>query len=149
MLCLGGSLLYAFVTVLQEIMLQTHSCSQYLAMLGLIGGVVSTSQTFFLEFNELSSFYWYELETIVQFGSYCGVQIIFQILQSLLLRDAGAIILHLSFLSADYFTLIAGMFLFQFKFHGLYFLSYMLAMIGVFLFCSRPTQRPAIAVLPQ
>lgn len=115
MLCLGGSLLYAIVTVLQEIMLKTHSCTDYLALLGFIGSVLSCSQTFFLEFGELLTFNWYEIETIVQLGSYCGVQTIFQILQSFMLRDAGSIILHLSFLSADYYTLIAGMYIFQFK----------------------------------
>ncbi|KAF9794374.1 hypothetical protein SFRURICE_014594 [Spodoptera frugiperda] len=107
MLCLAGSLLYSMVTVLQEMMLDTLSCSDYLAFLGLIGSVVSCTQTFFLEFG-----------------------------------DAGSIILHLSFLSADYYTLIAGMYIFQFKFHALYFLSYTLAMVGVFLFSSRPTRQP-------
>lgn len=115
MLCLGGSLLYAMVTVLQEMMLKTHSCSDYMALLGLIGSVVSCAQTFFLEFSELMTFNWYELDTIVQLGSYCTVQTIFQILQCFMLRDAGSIILHLSFLSADYYTLIAGMYIFQFK----------------------------------
>lgn len=115
MLCLGGSLLYAVVTVLQEIMLKTHSCAEYLALLGLIGSVLSCSQTFFLEFEELMTFNWYEFDTIAQLGSYCGVQTVFQILQSFMLREAGSIILHLSFLSADYYTLIAGMYIFQFK----------------------------------
>ncbi|XP_059057353.1 solute carrier family 35 member F1-like [Achroia grisella] len=142
MLCLGGSLLFAMVTVLQEMMLKTHSCSDYLALLGLIGSVVSCTQTFFLEFSELVTFNWYELDTIMQLGSYCTVQTIFQILQCFMLRDAGSIILHLSFLSADYYTLIAGMYIFQFKFHALYFLSYLLAMVGVFLFSARPSTPP-------
>ncbi|KAJ0183427.1 hypothetical protein K1T71_001403 [Dendrolimus kikuchii] len=139
MLCLGGSLLFAVVTVLQEMMLKFHCCSDYLAILGFIGSIVACTQTFFLDFGELMTFNWYESETIIQLGSYCSVQTIFQILQCFMLKDAGAIILHLSFLSADYYTLIAGMFIFQFKFHGLYFLSYFLAMVGVFLFSSRPT----------
>ncbi|CAK1555221.1 unnamed protein product [Leptosia nina] len=150
MLCLGGSLLYALVTVLQEIMLKTQSCSEYLAFLGLIGGTHACLQTFFLDFNDLVTFYWYEVETIFQLGSYCCIQTIFQILQSFMLRDAGSIMLHLSFLSADYYTLIAGMFIFQFKFHALYFLSYLLAMVGVFLFSSRATSVPPVpALLPQ
>lgn len=103
------------VTVLQEMMLDTLSCPDYLAFLGLIGSVVSCTQTFFLEFSELMAFNWYDLDTIVQLGSYCSVQTIFQILQCFMLRDAGSIILHLSFLSADYYTLIAGMYIFQFK----------------------------------
>ncbi|XP_049872587.1 solute carrier family 35 member F1-like [Pectinophora gossypiella] len=143
MLCLGGSLLFAVVTVLEEMMLKTISCSQYLAVLGFIGSVVACTQTFFLEFSELITFNWYELETIVQLGSYCSVQTIFHILQSFMLRDAGSIILHLSFLSADYYTVIAGMFIFQFKFHALYFLSYLLALVGVFLFSARVTSAPA------
>ncbi|KAJ2951157.1 hypothetical protein O0L34_g5549 [Tuta absoluta] len=142
MLCLGGSLLFATVTVFEDMMLKTISCSQYLASLGLIGSIVACTQTFFLEFGELMTFNWYELDTIIQLGSYCSVQTIFQILQTFMLRDAGAIMLHLSFLSADYYTVIAGMYIFQFKFHALYFLSYWLAMVGVFLFASRPT-RPA------
>ncbi|XP_045769352.1 solute carrier family 35 member F1-like [Maniola jurtina] len=149
MLCLGGSLLYAVVTVLQEIMLKTHSCAEYLALLGFIGSILSCTQTFFLEFEELLTFNWYEIDTIAQLGSYCGVQTIFQILQSFMLREAGSIILHLSFLSADYYTLIAGMYIFQFKFHALYFLSYLLAMVGVFLFSARSTAPPAPPVLPQ
>ncbi|CAG9562624.1 unnamed protein product [Danaus chrysippus] len=147
MLCLAGSLLYALVTVLQEIMLKTHSCAEYLALLGFIGSLLSCSQTFFLEFSDLMTFNWYELDTIIQLGSYCVVQTIFQILQSFMLRDAGSIILHLSFLSSDYYTLIAGMFIFQFKFHALYFLSYFLAMVGVFLFSARRTSNPV--VIPQ
>lgn len=115
MLCLGGSLLFATVTVLQELMLKTHTCSDYLAILGIVGSFVSCTQTFFLEFLELMNFNWYELETIVQLGSYCTVQTIFQILQCFMLRDAGSILLHLSFLSADYYTVIAGMYIFQFK----------------------------------
>ncbi|XP_047531084.1 solute carrier family 35 member F1-like [Vanessa atalanta] len=149
MLCLGGSLLYAVMTVLQEIMLESHSCAEYLALLGFIGSVLSCTQTFFLEFGEVLTFNWYELDTIVQLGSYCGVQTVFQILQSFMLRDSGSIILHLSFLSADYYTLIAGMYIFQFKFHALYFLSYLLAMVGVFLFSSRATCPPPAPILPQ
>ncbi|XP_069357892.1 solute carrier family 35 member F1-like [Maniola hyperantus] len=149
MLCLGGSLLYAVVTVLQEIMLKTHSCAEYLALLGFIGSILSCTQTFFLDFEELMTFNWYEIDTIAQLGSYCGVQTVFQILQSFMLREAGSIILHLSFLSADYYTLIAGMYIFQFKFHALYFLSYLLAMVGVFLFSARSTAPPAPPVLPQ
>ncbi|XP_068633965.1 solute carrier family 35 member F2-like [Battus philenor] len=150
MLCLAGSLLYAMVTVLQEMILSDLSCSEYLAMLGFTGGIVSSTQTFFLEFSELVTFNWYDFETIVQLGSYCGLQTVFQILQCLMLRDAGSIILHLSFLSADYYTLIAGMYIFQFKFHALYFLSYLLAMVGVFLFSARSTRPPPPQeVLPQ
>ncbi|XP_047990449.1 solute carrier family 35 member F1-like [Leguminivora glycinivorella] len=149
MLCLAGSLLFALVTVLQEMMLQVQSCPEYLALLGLIGSIVSCTQTFFLELSDLITFNWYELETLVQLGSYCSVQTIFQILQSFMLRDAGAIILHLSFLSSDYYTLIAGMFIFQFKFHALYFLSYLLAMVGVFLFSSRRTTPGEAVQLPQ
>lgn len=115
MLCLGGSLLFAVVTVLQEIVLKTHSCAEYLALLGFFGSVVSCTQTFFLEFNELYRYNWYELDSLVQLGSFCSVQTVFQILTSLMLRDAGSIILHLSFLSSDYYTLIAGMYIFQFK----------------------------------
>lgn len=142
MLCLAGSLLFAIVTVLQEMMLKIQSCTDYLALLGLIGSIVACTQTFLLEFSELMAFNWYELDTIVQLGSYFSTQTVFQILQCFMLRDAGSIILHLSFLSADYYTLIAGMYIFQFKFHALYFLSYMLAMVGVFLFSARPTQSP-------
>ncbi|GBP28451.1 Solute carrier family 35 member F1 [Eumeta japonica] len=121
MLCLGGSLLFAIVTVLQEIALKNRSCPEYLAMLGFVGSVVSCTQTFFLEFGELVKFNW----------------------------DAGAIILHLSFLSADYYTLIAGMYIFQFKFHALYLLSYLLAMVGVFLFSGRPRTSPPQEILPE
>ncbi|XP_041980292.1 solute carrier family 35 member F1-like [Aricia agestis] len=149
MLCLGGSLIYAVVTVLQEIVVKAHSSADYLACLGFIGSVIACTQTFFLEFNELMIFNWYELDTIIHLMGYCGVQTVFQILQSFMLVNAGSIILHLSFLSADYYTLIAGMHIFQFKFHALYFLSYALAMIGVFLFSSRPTSTPPTPVLPQ
>lgn len=119
MLCLGGSVLYALMTVLQEIMLKTQSCPEYLAFLGLIGGTHSCLQAFYLDFNELVSFYWYEAGTIFQLGSYCCVQTVFQILQTFMLRYEGSLMLHLSCISADYYTLIAGMFIFQFKVRNL------------------------------
>lgn len=107
--------MFATVTVLQEMLLKTQTCPQYLALLGFFGSIISCIQTSCLELNELMIFNWYDLDTLVQLASYCSVQTVFQILTSFMLRDAGSIILHLSFLSADYYTLIAGMYIFQFK----------------------------------
>lgn len=115
MLCLGGSLLFAIVTVVQEIIIKKHSCVEYIAMVGFFGSIVAGFQIFMLELEDIYKFHWFNLEMLMQFSSFTVVQLLFQMLMAIMLKDAGAVALHLSFISADYYTLIAGILLFQFK----------------------------------
>lgn len=115
MLCLGGSLLFAVVTVIQEIIIKKQSCTEYLSMIGFFGSIAAGFQMFMIESDDIYKFHWFNIEMLVQFGSFTLIQLLFYMFMALMLRDAGAVALHLSFISADYYTLIAGIILFQFK----------------------------------
>lgn len=115
MLCLGGSLLFAIVTVIQEIIIKKQSCTEYLSMIGFFGTIVAGFQIFMVESDDIYKFHWFNIDMLLQFASFTFVQLLFHMFMALMLRDAGAVALHLSFISADYYTLIAGIVLFQFK----------------------------------
>lgn len=46
MLCLGGSVLFAIVTVLQELSVKTTDIVEYLGLLGLFGSIISGLQMY-------------------------------------------------------------------------------------------------------
>lgn len=52
MLCLGGAVLFAIVTVLQELSIKHTDAVEYLGLLGLFGSIVSGVQMYFVSFNQ-------------------------------------------------------------------------------------------------
>jgi Eukaryotic protein of unknown function (DUF914). len=46
LLCLGGAVLFAVVSVTQELVVKTHDWVEYLGMVGLFGSVISIVQTY-------------------------------------------------------------------------------------------------------
>ncbi|CAM1154287.1 SLC35F1 (predicted) [Pycnogonum litorale] len=55
------------------------------------------------------------------------------------MRISSATAVNLSVLTADFYSLIIGIFLFQYKYHPLYFASFGLIIIGVIVFFSKST----------
>jgi drug/metabolite transporter (DMT)-like permease len=48
MLCLGGAVLFAVVSVAQDLMVKTQDWVEYLGMVGLLGSILSIVQTYVL-----------------------------------------------------------------------------------------------------
>ncbi|XP_030761998.1 solute carrier family 35 member F2-like [Sitophilus oryzae] len=137
MLCLGGAVLFAIVTVLQELSVKNTDIIEYLGLLGLFGSIVSGVQMLLLEKQTLISSTWKNSSALL--SSFSACQFIFCTFSSLFLLNMGTTALHLSLLSGNFYTLIIGILLFNYKFHALYFLSYTLSMTGVYIYSIKQT----------
>ncbi|XP_022912039.2 solute carrier family 35 member F2-like [Onthophagus taurus] len=137
MLCLGGAVLFAIVTVLQELSVKNTDVVEYLGLLGLFGSVVSGIQMLLLEKQTILNTSWSDASVLL--GTLTLCQFIYCTLSSIFLLYMGNTALHLSLLTGNYYTLMIGMLLFNYKLHALYFLSFVLTMTGVFIYSIRQT----------
>ncbi|KAF5289460.1 hypothetical protein FQR65_LT11833 [Abscondita terminalis] len=137
MLCLGGAVLFAIVTVLQELAVKKTDYVEFLGLLGLFGSLVSGLQMVILEKQTLLTDSWRSSTEILTLFSIC--QFVFCILSCVFLQNMGTTALHLSLLSGNFYTLIGGTILLDYRCHALYFLSYLLTMIGIYIYVIKPT----------
>nr|CAI5842048.1 unnamed protein product [Callosobruchus analis] len=137
MLSLGSAILFAIVTVLQELSVKSTDIVEYLGLLGLFGSIVSGIQMLLLEKQTLISSTWSNSSALL--SSFSACQFMFCTFSSLFLLNMGTTALHLSLLSGNFYTLIIGIVLFKYKFHALYFLSYTLSMTGVYIYAIKQT----------
>ncbi|XP_018570400.1 solute carrier family 35 member F2-like [Anoplophora glabripennis] len=137
MLCLGGAVLFAIVTVLQELSVKNTDIVEYLGLLGLFGSIVSGVQMLLLEKQTLITSTWRNSSALL--SSFSACQFMFCTFSSVFLLNMGTTALHLSLLSGNFYTLIVGILLFNYKFHALYFLSYTLSMTGVYIYAIKQT----------
>ncbi|XP_050293509.1 solute carrier family 35 member F2-like [Anthonomus grandis grandis] len=143
MLCLGGAVLFAIVTVLQELSVKNTDIVEYLGLLGLFGSIISGLQMLLLEQQTLvSSVTWKNSSALL--SSFSACQFMFCTFSSVFLLNMGTTALHLSLLSGNFYTLIIGILLFNYKFHALYFLSYTLSMTGVYIYAIKRTSTRAV-----
>lgn len=172
MLCLGGAVLFAIVTVLQELSVKNTDIVEYLGLLGLFGSILSGLQMYrpklkrnnclicvifrlVLEKQTLITSTWKNSSALI--SSFSACQFMFCTFSSIFLINMGTTALHLSLLSGNFYTLIVGILLFNYKvgnnvsvvkttrnrfclqFHALYFLSYTLSMTGVYIYAIKQT----------
>ncbi|CAH1176364.1 unnamed protein product [Phaedon cochleariae] len=137
MLCLAGAVLFAIVTVLQELSVKHTDIVEYLGLLGLFGSIVSGVQMLILEKQTLITSTWRNSSALL--SSFSACQFMFCTFSSVFLMNMGTTALHLSLLSGNFYTLIVGIVFFNYKFHALYFLSYTLAMTGVYIYAIKQT----------
>ncbi|KYB29517.1 Solute carrier family 35 member F1-like Protein [Tribolium castaneum] len=137
MLCLCGAVLFAIVTVLQELSVKNTDIVEYLGLLGLFGSILSGVQMVILEKQTLITSTWKSSSALL--SSFSACQFMFCTFSSVFLINMGTTALHLSLLSGNFYTLIVGILLFNYKFHALYFLSYTLSMTGVYIYAIKQT----------
>ncbi|XP_051635815.1 solute carrier family 35 member F2 isoform X3 [Manacus candei] len=65
------------------------------------------------------------------------------------IKVTSATSVNLGILTADLYSLFFGLFLFYYKFSGLYILSFVIIMVGFILYCSTPTLTAEPTALPQ
>jgi solute carrier family 35 protein F1/2 len=153
MLCLGGAVLFAIVTVLQELSVKNTDIVEYLGLLGLFGSILSGVQMLVSQFVDVQKLIRHfrvilEKQTLITstwrsssalLSSFSACQFMFCTFSSIFLINMGTTALHLSLLSGNFYTLIVGILRLNYKFHALYFLSYTLSMTGVYIYAIKQT----------
>uniref|UniRef100_A0A0R3RI81 Solute carrier family 35 member F1 n=1 Tax=Elaeophora elaphi TaxID=1147741 RepID=A0A0R3RI81_9BILA len=139
-LCLTGSILYAVGNVGEEFLVKQNSRVEYLGMVGLFGSIISGIQLAALEHRELASVNW-SGTIVVYYLLFAACMFLFYSLVSVVVQKASALMFNLSILTADFYTLIFGIFMFKYEFHPLYFASFSLVIIGSLIYSIRETER--------
>lgn len=124
-LCLAAAMMYAVCNVAEEFLVKQHSRTEYLGMLGLFGCIVSGVQTwvfsikhktiFFsavFEQEALSKIVW-DGSTVFYFGLFAFSMFIFYSLVTVVLQKTSALMFNLSTLTADFYSLLFGIFMFK------------------------------------
>ncbi|XP_033215410.1 solute carrier family 35 member F2-like isoform X2 [Belonocnema kinseyi] len=139
MLCLGGAILFSVITVLQELAVKTVDIIEYLGMIGFFGTILSCAQVGVLERLQIESFGWDNTLTITYLVVYSITQFVFYSLVPVILFESGATALQLALLTSDFCNVLIGILIHRYKFHTLYFLSYMLTMMGIYIYAIKRT----------
>ncbi|XP_011496405.1 PREDICTED: solute carrier family 35 member F2-like [Ceratosolen solmsi marchali] len=139
MLCLGGAVLFSIITVLQELAVKSIDIIEYLGMMGFFGTILCGSQIAVLERVQIESFQFNNVIIMTCLLIYCITQFVFYSLIPVVLYETGATSLQLALLTADFFNILFGMLIHQYKFHTLYFVSYLLTMTGIYIYAIKRT----------
>ncbi|CAI2322702.1 unnamed protein product [Caenorhabditis sp. 36 PRJEB53466] len=138
-LCLAAAMLYAVCNVAEEFLVKQYSRTEYLGLLGLFGCIVSGVQTAVFEQEALSKVIW-DGVTVSYFLLFAASMFIFYSLVTVVLEKTSALMFNLSTLTADFYSLLFGIFMFKDTFHYLYFLSFIICIIGSIIFSMKETQ---------
>ncbi|EJD74808.1 hypothetical protein LOAG_17930 [Loa loa] len=139
-LCLTGSVLYAVGNVCEEFLVKQNNRVEYLGMVGLFGSIISGIQLAALEHRELASINWSGM-IVVYYVLFAASMFLFYSMVSVVLQESSALMFNLSVLTADFYTLVFGLFIFKYEFHPLYFVSFSLVIIGSLIYSIRETER--------
>uniref|UniRef100_A0AAZ3SE09 Solute carrier family 35 member F1 n=1 Tax=Oncorhynchus tshawytscha TaxID=74940 RepID=A0AAZ3SE09_ONCTS len=138
LLVLGGATLYGISNVCEEFIVKNLSRVEFLGMMGLFGSFFSGIQLAIMEHKELLRVPWdwqigllYIGFSACMFGLYSFMPVV--------IKRSSATSVNLSLLTADLYSLFCGLLLFQYKFSGLYLLSFIIIVLGLVLYTSSST----------
>uniref|UniRef100_A0A8B9P7N4 Solute carrier family 35 member F2 n=1 Tax=Apteryx owenii TaxID=8824 RepID=A0A8B9P7N4_APTOW len=147
-LVLLGASLYAISNVSEEYIVKNLSRVEFLGMVGLFGTIISGLQLAIVEHKDIMKIQWnwkiallFTVFALCMFGLYSFMPVVIKV--------TSATSVNLGILTADLYSLFFGLFLFFYKFSGLYILSFVVIMVGFILYCSTPTRTAEPTALPQ
>lgn len=139
MLCLIAATLYGVSNVAQEFVVKTYDRYEFLGMVGLFGSCVNGIQLAILERNEIATIQWDTWQVVCLLVGFALSMFVLYSLMPVVMALTSATAVNLSILSADFYALVVGIYLFGYQFHILYFVSFFLVITGVIMYSIKPT----------
>nr|XP_030126175.3 solute carrier family 35 member F2 [Taeniopygia guttata] len=147
-LVLLAASLYAISNVSEEYIVKNLSRVEFLGMVGLYGTIISGLQLAIVEHKDIMKIQWnwkiallFTAFALCMFGLYSFMPVVIKV--------TSATSVNLAILTSDLYSFFLGLFLFLYKFSGLYIVSFVIIMVGFTLYCSTPTQTAEPRALPQ
>ena len=112
LLCIFGSFFYAISNVGEEIMVSKHSRIEWISFIGIFGTLISALQLFLFEKDELESLQWNYQIVLLMMGFFLSLFLLYS-LSPFMMVISNAVLFNLSILTADIYSLIIAVFLFQ------------------------------------
>ncbi|XP_074160439.1 solute carrier family 35 member F2 isoform X1 [Sminthopsis crassicaudata] len=149
-LVLLGASLYAISNVCEEYIVKKLSRVEFLGMVGLFGTFISGLQLVLVEYHDIVAIHW-NWKIALLFVAFALCMFCLYSFMPVVIKVTSATSVNLGILTADLYSLFFGLFLFGYKFSGLYILSFSVIMVGFILYCSTPTRNaePPESNVPQ
>jgi len=133
-LVLISCLFYAMSNLSQELLVKQHQRTEFLAMLGVCGSVVSGVQMLILEREQLQQVPWHDPVTIAYLLCFNLCLLLLYLTTPWLLTHSSAVFMNLSMLSSDFWSIIVAVFVFHSRLHVLYFVAFAVILVGLALY---------------
>nr|XP_014119471.2 solute carrier family 35 member F2 [Zonotrichia albicollis] len=147
-LVLLAASLYAISNVGEEYIVKNLSRVEFLGMVGLFGTIISGLQLAIVEHKEIMKIQWnwkiallFTAFALCMFGLYNFMPVVIKI--------TSATSVNLAILTSDLYSLFIGLYLFYYKFSGLYIVSFLIIMVGFTLYCAAPPATAEPTAVPQ
>ncbi|XP_078077572.1 solute carrier family 35 member F2-like [Mustelus asterias] len=135
---LGGAILYGVSNVCEEFIVKNFSREEFLGMLGLFATFFSGIQLSILEHNAIANINW-NWQVVLLFTAFAVCMFGWYSFLPVVIKLSNATSVNLAILTADFYSLFLGIFLFHYKFSALYILAFVIIMIGFILYNSTPS----------
>lgn len=147
-LVLCGAIMYGISNVAEEFVVKNFSRVEFLGMIGLFGSFISAIQMMILERNQLSAIEW-DYKIVLYFIGFGLCLFLLYNLVPVAIKFSSATVVNLSLLTADFYSLLCGLFLFHYKFSALYLGSLALVILGVIVYNLKPTPSHPSSIVTQ
>ncbi|XP_028409500.1 solute carrier family 35 member F2-like [Dendronephthya gigantea] len=137
-LVIAGACLYAVSNIAEEFVVKTSTITEFLGMMSFFACFFSGANVILFERGNLSHVIW-DPETILYLALSVISMFLFYFLMPLLIYHSSATMVNLMLLTADLYSLFAGLYLFDYKFSNLYIWSFVIILLGVVIFKVFPT----------
>ncbi|XP_034436367.1 solute carrier family 35 member F1 isoform X1 [Hippoglossus hippoglossus] len=138
LLVLGGATLYGISNICEEFIVKNLSRVEFLGMMGLFGSFFSGIQLAIMEHKELLKVSW-DWQIGLLYVAFSGFMFGLYSFMPVVIKRTSATSVNLSLLTADLYSLFCGIFLFHYKFSGLYLLSFFVIILGLVFYASSST----------
>ncbi|XP_062510705.1 solute carrier family 35 member F2-like isoform X3 [Corticium candelabrum] len=140
-LVLLGTMLLSISNVGQEYIVKQFDWIEFVGMIGILGSVISGIQVLIIERNALDSINWSSNGTpiVLLMLSFALSSYVFYSVTPYFMRISSALLFVLSLLTADIYSFICGLFIFDYKFSALYCVSFAVIATGLVVYNLKPT----------
>ena len=139
--CVSGAFLYGVSNVAEEYVVKNFDRTEFLAMLGLFGSLINGVQFVFLEKQEVENIDFSSYKIILCLAGFTICQFALYACMTIVMQQTSATTVNISLLTADFYTLLFGLFLFKYQFHVLYIASFVVILCGVAIYATKEPER--------
>ncbi|KAL5009498.1 hypothetical protein ScPMuIL_011803 [Solemya velum] len=143
-LCILGATLYGISNVSQEFVVRRYDRVEFLGMVGIFGSFINGIQFVILEREEVTSVDFSSFKIVLLLLGFAICLFLLYSLMPVVIEQSSALAVNLSILSADFYTLLFGIFFFKYQFHYLYFLSFGVIILGLCIYSVKKTAERTI-----
>ncbi|ESP03152.1 hypothetical protein LOTGIDRAFT_137926 [Lottia gigantea] len=139
-LCICGAVLYSISNVGEEYIVKKYARTEFLGMVGLFGSFISGIQVIIVERNGFNDVDFWTVEILLPWLLYTVCLFLLYSCMTIGIQYTSATAMNLAILSADFYALLVGVFVFNYTFHVLYFVAMAVIIGGIILYSLKPTE---------